>query len=103
MERIHYNDTIWRHCSLFFNLGNMGDNAMAETSTIIKYVRDNILDALENDFSFDDYTDEELAGDLIAYAENMENKTFEEVLAAVKAVRAEGIACQKNNKTTTSG
>jgi len=68
---------------------------MADTSTIIKYVRDNITDAIDNGYNFNDYTDEDLAGDLIAYAENMENKTFEEVLAAVKAVRAEGIACQK--------
>jgi hypothetical protein len=76
---------------------------MADTSTIIKEVRDNILTALEGGYTFDNYTDEDLAGDLCAYAEDMENKTFEQVLQAVKAVRAEGIACQKNNTTTTSG
>jgi hypothetical protein len=72
----------------------MGANNMVNF-TVLKEVRDNINSALEGGFIFDDYTDEDLAGDLIAYAEDMENKTFEQVLQAVKAVRAEGIACQK--------
>jgi hypothetical protein len=77
---------------------------MADTSTVIKLIRDNIQTALEGGYTFDDYTDEDLAGDLVAYAEDLENKTFEQILHAVKAVRAEGIACQKkNNTTTTSG
>jgi predicted house-cleaning noncanonical NTP pyrophosphatase (MazG superfamily) len=66
-----------------------------ETSTIIKQVRDNILEALSNDYDFSSYTDEELAGDLHAYAEDLENKTFEQILQAVKTIRSEGIACQK--------
>jgi hypothetical protein len=68
---------------------------MVDTSTVIKQVRDNIQAALEGGHKFDDYTDEELAGDLHAYAEDLENKTYEQILSAVKVVRAEGIACQK--------
>lgn len=68
---------------------------MVDTNTVIKQVRDNIQEALANDYKFDTYTDEELAGDLHAYAEDLENKSFEQILQAVKAVRAEGIACQK--------
>jgi repressor of nif and glnA expression len=77
------------------HLGAMGVNIMAHTNTVIKMVRDNINSALEGGYNFDNYTDEDLAGDLVAYAADLENKTFEQILQAVKAVRAEGIACQK--------
>lgn len=65
-----------------------------ETS-VVNMVRENIKNAIENDYDCGDYTDEELAGDLHAYAADLENKTFESILQAVKIVRAEGIGCQR--------
>jgi hypothetical protein len=67
---------------------------------LIQQVRENILSALEGGHEFDNYTDEELAGDLHAYAEDLENKTFEQILQAVKAVRDEGIAPWNHMKPT---
>jgi hypothetical protein len=50
---------------------------------LFKIVADNIEEALKNGYNFDDYTDEELAGDLSAYAEDCSNYSIEYLTAAV--------------------
>ena len=57
--------------------------------TILDLVKANVASAIENGYSFADFTDEELAGDLTAYAADLEGESFEDVLAAVKAMRGE--------------
>ena len=87
---------------------SLGGNVVADNRTTMDLVKENIKSALEGGFEFENYTDEDLAGDLCAYAADLEDKTFEQVLQAVKTVRAEGIACQMmisgiiGRKTTSS-
>jgi hypothetical protein len=60
---------------------------MAISEELMKKISDNIKDASDNEYNIDDYTDEELAGDLLAYAEDCENETYEDILATVKEWR----------------
>jgi phage shock protein A len=50
-------------------------------------VREALQAAKDNDYDMSDYNDEELAGDLLAYEADVEEETFEDVLASVKKVR----------------
>jgi hypothetical protein len=50
---------------------------------LFKIVADNIEAALANGYNIDDYTDDELAGDLSAYAEDCEIYSVEYLTAAV--------------------
>ena len=54
---------------------------------LIDKIRENIEAARENQYDLSNYSDEELAGDLIAYAADVEGETFENILAAVKEYR----------------
>ena len=60
---------------------------MAITDELRKKVDENIKEAHLNDYSFDNYDDEDLAGDMQAYAENCEDETYDDILAAVKEWR----------------
>jgi hypothetical protein len=55
--------------------------------TLDQRVTDALQAAKDNDYNMFDYSDEELAGDLIAYEEDVENEDFADVLESVKRVR----------------
>jgi hypothetical protein len=55
--------------------------------TLDQRVIDALQAAKDNDYNMFDYSDEELAGDLIAYEEDVENEDFADVLESVKRVR----------------
>jgi hypothetical protein len=66
-----------------------------ETKSLLDRVRENIKEAIEGDCDFSDLTNEEIAVEMLAYAENVENENFIDIIEAVRQVRAEGIAVQK--------
>jgi hypothetical protein len=58
---------------------------------LVKLVRDAIQAAKDNDYDMSGHSDEDLAGDLMAYEYTVENESFENILAAVKVVRRDGL------------
>ena len=55
--------------------------------TLDERVTEALQAAKDGDYNMDDYNDEELAGDLIAYEESVETEDFADVLESVKKVR----------------
>jgi hypothetical protein len=47
-----------------------------------------LSNALENGYDFKDWSDEEVAGDMIAYDADIENMARDQVVAAVKGLRS---------------
>lgn len=60
---------------------------MACTPELVLLVRQAIQAAMDGDYDVSKYTNEELAGDLIAYEYTVETESYEDVLEAVKEVR----------------
>lgn len=65
---------------------SFGKGKMFESS-LLSCVTEDMNHAIENGYTFNDYSDEDLAGDLMAYSDEYENSTFEDVLEAVKEWR----------------
>jgi hypothetical protein len=64
---------------------------------LFKIVADNLEASIENEYNMDSYTDEELAGDLLAYAEDCSEYSIEYLTAAVHKWRKKNGRSQ--NKT----
>jgi hypothetical protein len=60
---------------------------MAVDPVLLAKVRDNIQAAKDGDYDMSGYTDEDLAGDLSAFASDLEKENYEDILAAVKELR----------------
>lgn len=58
-----------------------------QTKTLAELVKENIDEAIANGYDLTGYTDEELAGDLIAYAIDLQDEDYYEVTKAVKEWR----------------
>lgn len=63
-----------------FGKGYMFENLL------LSFIAEDIKSATDNGYSFDEYSDEDLAGELIAYAD-YDNYSFDEILEAVKEYR----------------
>jgi hypothetical protein len=62
---------------------------MTASLDLIRRIKIAIKAARDNGFGFADYSDEDLAADLAAYEESVENENIEDIKEAVKIIREE--------------